>query len=98
MNIVTIESETFFSDDYTLKKQSTEAYIRDPRFECHGWAVRWNDGPPIWVGGAAFHGIEWQDRLKESAVLCHHAQFDGLILSHHYGIKPRFFVDTLSMS
>jgi DNA polymerase len=30
-------------------------------------------------------------------VLCHHAHFDGLILSHHYGIKPRMWLDTMAM-
>ena len=38
--------------------------------------------------------MDWDD----IAVLCHHAQFDGLILSHHYGIKPKFWLDTLSMA
>ena len=32
------------------------------------------------------------------AFLCHHAQFDGLILSHHFGIRPKHWLDTLSMA
>lgn len=38
--------------------------------------------------------IDWSD----AAVLCHHAQFDGLIFSHHYGVKPAVWLDTLSMA
>ena len=33
MDCITIDFETFFSTDYSLSKMTTEAYIRDPRFE-----------------------------------------------------------------
>jgi len=29
--IVTLDFETFFSQDYSLTKLTTEAYVRDPR-------------------------------------------------------------------
>ena len=41
-----------------------------------------------------FADIDWAN----TACLAHHAQFDGLILSHHYGVKPRVWFDTLSMA
>lgn len=46
------------------------------------------------------HFKHWASRWDwgNTAVLCHHAQFDCLILSHVYGIKPRFIYDTLSMA
>ena len=36
MNILALDFETYFDSDYTLKKLTTEAYIRDPRFEQAG--------------------------------------------------------------
>lgn len=36
MNILTLDFETYFDDDYTLRKLTTEAYVRGPRFEVHG--------------------------------------------------------------
>jgi DNA polymerase len=94
-----LDFETFFSDDYTLKKMTTEAYVRDPRFEALGCGLHlvetgrstFLEGPEVEIG---LKCIDWSD----TAVLAHHAQFDGLILSHHYGIKPRFWYDTLSMA
>lgn len=97
-NIITIDAETYFDDEFSLKKMTTENYIRDPRFEVHGWAVKFNEGPAIWVGAMAFHGIEWQERLSKSPVLAHHAQFDLFILNHHYQIRPLIILDTLSMA
>lgn len=98
MNIITLDFETFFSDDYSLSKMTTEAYVRDPRFEAHGCAIRFPTAGTDWWDGAdlkaVFGDIDWAN----TACLCHHAQFDGLILSHHYGVKPRVWLDTLSMA
>ena len=98
MNILTLDFETFFDDDYTLKKLTTEHYIRDARFEALGCGVRLADGSTDWWPAedisAQFEIVDWNN----TAVLMHHAHFDGLILSHHYGIKPRFIYDTLSMA
>jgi DNA polymerase family A len=102
MNLLILDFETFFSDDYTLKKMTTEEYVRDLRFEALGCGLIWrspdDNNPEQWVDGPdvarALADIDWTN----TAVLAHHAQFDGLILSHHYGIKPRFWYDTLSMA
>ena len=98
MNIITLDFETFFDDDYTLSKMTTEQYVRNPRFEAHGVGVRWPDGTKLFYGherikyeaGVMPSFSEWAAGVNWStiAVLCHHAHFDGLILWHHYGIKP----------
>ncbi len=106
MNLLVLDFETYFDNDYTLKKLTTEAYIRDPRFEtlCLGaWDSNFlpprgvGTSPLSWLHGegleAYLREVEWEN----TALVCHHAQFDGLILSHHYGVKPAFWFDTLSM-
>lgn len=37
---------------------------------------------------------DWSD----TCIICHHTQFDGLILSHHYGVQPKLWMCTLSMA
>lgn len=104
MNIITLDFETYFEsgkDGYGLDAMTTEAYVRDPRFEAHGCTVMsqdadWNEG---WLPrnqikpyfDALVHEV------PDVAFLAHHAHFDGLILSHHYDIRPRFWFCTLSM-
>jgi hypothetical protein len=73
---------------------TTEEYIRDPRFKMHCVGFRYED-IGLKVQPALYHADE---EINKSAVLCHHAQFDGLILNHHYGVKPAFWFDTLSMA
>lgn len=99
MQIICLDFETFFSDEYNLKKMTTEAYVRDPRFRAHGAAIKWNgETLPHWYDGARlaywFRQVDWSNTM----VICHHAQFDGLILSHHFDIRPKFWGCTLSMA
>ncbi len=97
MRIICCDAETYFADDYTLSKMTTEAYVRDKRFECHGWAVKWdNDHEPKWYDDRQARYIFAQEDWSDTAIIAHHQQFDGLILSHHYGIKPKLYLDTLS--
>ena len=98
MQTVTIDFETYFDKDYTLTKLTTEAYVRDKRFEPHGCALRGPEGQLAWVPPlnlrTLFANVDW----SQVAILCHHTQFDGLILSHYYRVKPALWLDTLSMA
>lgn len=99
MRPVVIDFETYFGDDYTLKKMSTEAYIRDPRFEAHGAAIKWAPNErAIWYDQ---RDLKWQldnEDWSDVFLICHHSHFDGLILSHHYNVVPQMYGCTLSMA
>ena len=100
MKIVTLDFEMFYNDEYTLKKMSTSAYITDPRFKCLGLAVKVDDKPAIWIPENRVES--WlaaaKPFIESNMVLAHHAHFDGYILSHHYGIRPKAWLDTLCMA
>lgn len=96
--LVSLDFETFFDDDYTLKKLSTSEYIRDPRFKAQMLGIKVGTGktriiPPNRIK-SELAKINWSTH----SALCHHTQFDGLILSHHYGVHPRHLYCTLSMA
>ncbi len=95
--LVVLDFETYFSTDYTLKKLSTSEYIRDPRFKAHMCGIKIGKAAikvyPTDKIQAALDAIDWTTH----SLLCHHTQFDGLILSHHYGVFPHFMYDSLSM-
>ena len=98
MKIICLDFETYFDDAYTLKKLTTEAYIRDPRFETLMVGIRDEHGSySVVAGHQQIGGVLATFDWSETAVVCHHAHFDGLILSHHFGIKPAMWFDTLSM-
>lgn len=97
--LVSLDFETYFDDDYTLRKLSTSEYIRDPRFKAQCLGIKIGHKPTRLYYGpakikAALKAIPWQTH----SLLCHHTQFDGFILSHHYGIQPKKNYCTLSMA
>jgi len=98
VDIVTIDFETYYSKEYGLGKLTTEEYVRDDRFEVIGVSVKVNDGPTDWYTGSDpgtfLNSLDYTDK----AILCHNTAFDGAILGWHFGIKPRLWLDTLSMA
>lgn len=100
MDIVTLDFETYYAKDFTLSKMTTEEYIRDDRFEVIGVSVKVNDNPTDWFSGDMeatgrfLNSLDYSDK----AILCHNTVFDGAILSWHFGIRPKFWFDTLSMA
>lgn len=96
--LVSIDFETYYDADYTLKKLSTSEYVRDPRFKAQMMSLQIGNKPMQILGpkqiGPALRKINWSTH----ALLAHHTQFDGLILSHHYGVVPSFYYDSLSMA
>lgn len=98
LDIVTLDFETYYNNTYTLKKMTTEEYIRNPLFEIICVGVKVNNNPvDVYSGKSAETFLRSLDYSK-CAVLCHNTAFDGAILSWRLGIKPKFFFDTLSMA
>ena len=101
MSLITLDFETYYTDkDLGFRTQTTEEYIRDPRFEVIGVSVQVNDGSPVWFSGDRETTRKWlaQFNWKESLVLAHNTLFDGAILAWHFGIKPMALADTLCMA
>lgn len=96
--IITLDFETYYDADYSLSKMTTEEYVRDPRFKVHGFALRVDDQPAQWHPAEVLKLEAMRVGIGQSACVAHHAQFDGLILSHHFGIRPALWLDTLSMA
>ena len=101
MNLITIDFETYYtSKDLGFKTQTTEEYVRDPRFEIVGVAVKVNNEPTQWFSESLgeidlwLHQFDWSN----SMVVAHNALFDMAILNWHFDIRPKAIADTLSMA
>ena len=100
MNIITIDFETFYEKStFSLSKLTTEEYVRSPRFEVIGVAVKVNDGETEWASGTHEEIKGWLESFpwEDSIMLAHNTMFDGFILSEKFGIYPKVYADTLSM-
>jgi DNA polymerase I-like protein with 3'-5' exonuclease and polymerase domains len=100
MKIITIDFETYYDKDFSLSKLTTEEYVRDEKFEVIGVGVKDGHEPAVWCSGTDEEIKAFLDsfELDKHLVLAHNAIFDAAILTWHYGISPRGWLDTLSMA
>lgn len=99
MQVVTLDFETYYDKDFTLRKMATSEYVRNPLFEALSCSIKIDDKTAFCYIGfdaikAALSKIDW----SKVVLVCHNAQFDGLILSHWFGIIPARYGCTLSMA
>lgn len=100
MDILTIDMESFYSKGFSLSSITTEEYLRDPKFEVIGVAVKVNEEETRWFSGTKEQTKKWLDQFNwdNAIAIAHNAAFDMAILSWHFDIKPKRIVDTLSMA
>ena len=100
MDLITLDFETFYDKDYSLRKMTTEAYVRDPRFEVIGVAVRLNNEETEWASGTFEQIKKYLNTFDwgKAMLLCHNTMFDGAILNWCFGIRPRMYTDTLCIA
>ena len=98
--IITLDFETYWAQGYTLRKQTTEEYIRDKRFEIIGVGIKVDGAQTEWHTGTheelkvSLAKYDWAN----SILVCHNTMFDGAILRWILGVEPELYIDTLSMA
>jgi hypothetical protein len=99
VQILTIDFETFYSRTYSLSKMTTEEYVRGDEFQVVGVSVQVDNGEPEWFSGSDQETLRFLQKFEfdKNLALAHNAMFDAAILTWHYGIKPKGWLDTLSM-
>ncbi len=100
MTTIFLDFETYYSQAYSLKKMSTEAYIRDPQFKAHGCVIAVDDEEALWIPHAQLPDAlrQYAEDYPDAEWVAHNAQFDMAILAWHYDIHPKVIRDTLSMA
>ena len=100
LDVITLDFETYYDKNFSLKKTTTEEYIRDPRFEVIGVSVKINHEATEWASGTHEQLSKYlrQFPWENSMLLCHNTMFDGAILAWHYDIHPRVYSDTMCIA
>ena len=78
---------------------TTEEYVRGDEFQVVGVSVQVDNGEPEWFSGSDEETLRFLQKFEfdKNLALAHNAMFDAAILTWHYGIKPKGWLDTLSM-
>jgi DNA polymerase len=99
-NIICLDFETYYDRQFSLSKITTEEYVRDDQFETIGVAVKVNDEEAVWCSGSREQIKSFLDTFDwtNSFALAHNAMFDAAILNWIFDIRPKAWLDTLSMA
>jgi DNA polymerase len=100
VSIITLDFETYYDKGLGFKTQTTEEYIRDPRFEVIGVGVKVDESAAEWFSGTRDEIFSYLKKFdwKNSALLCHNTMFDGAVLNWFFKISPALYLDTLCMA
>ena len=100
MDLITLDFETYYDREFSLSKLTTEAYVRDPRFEVIGVGVKVNGAETEWASGTHEQIKEYLDSFdwSDAMLLCHNTMFDGAILNWRFGIRPKVYADTMCIA
>ena len=97
MKTIVVDVESFYSNEYSLRKVTPVEYVLDHRWETIGWAVKDGDEPAVWMTDPEFR--DYLSRLPEKvAVVSHNALFDMSVLAWRYNYVPHLMIDTLGMA
>jgi hypothetical protein len=97
-HVITIDFETYYSQEYTLEKLPTAQYVESGIFEIIGVGYKLDAGPTQWqaehsLAVSAVQMLPWDDAV----CVAHNAQFDGLILESWCGVKPaKYFCTSMA--
>lgn len=101
MKTYTLDFETYYDKEYSLRKMQTDEYILDDRYETIMVCIIDDEGDESIIVGSE---EEIKTKLNnfcdwsQCAIRAHNTLFDGFILSQRYGIKPKLWMDTLSQA
>ena len=78
MKLVTLDFETYYDKDYSLRKMNTIEYVTDERFKAHGVSIQVNDGSPLYFTGDAMASALRAALDEPCTLLCQNTKFDRL--------------------
>ena len=101
MDIITVDFESYYTDQFGFKKLTTEQYVRSPDFEEILVGIKRNDEETIWLSGEHREVKQYLHANYDwatSALLAHNTMFDGAVLAWRFDIHPKLYLDTLCMA
>lgn len=95
---ITIDFESYYDADYSLRKMTTREYIMDERFEVHLLSVIEDDKPTLVLEADEINDWVADQDWDTVSLNAHNMIFDGAILAWHYGVRPKLYECTMSMA
>lgn len=95
---ITIDYETYYDKDYSLKKMTPVEYILDPRFEVIMLSVKRPGKEPVVLMGDKIRQFFQILDPNDTIVITYNSLFDMCICAWHYNFIPKLMVDAMGMA
>lgn len=93
----TIDFETYYDKDYSLKKMTPVEYILDPRFEVIMLSVKRPGKPVINLSGDKIRMFFQLLNPDDTIMISYNSLFDMCIAAWHYNFLPKLMIDAMGM-
>jgi hypothetical protein len=93
----TIDFETYYDKDYSLRKMTPVEYILDPRFEVIMMSVKRPGKPVIVLEGDKIRQFFALLNPDTTVMITYNSLFDMCICAWHYNFIPALMVDAMGM-
>ncbi len=97
MKLLTLDVESYYDNEYSLRKLTPAEYALDPRWETIMLGIKWDDGPVEIIEGpdvqAFFNNID----PKSTITLTYNSLFDNAIFAWRYGFVPARMIDVMGL-
>src|ERR1035437_9211743 len=90
--------ESYYDDQYSIRKMPTPNYILDDRWETICCAVKEEMSPSYVVDGPNVAGFLTRFDPAHTTTVTFNALFDNSILAWRYGFVPHRMIDTMGMA
>ena len=93
----TIDFETYYDKDYSLRKMSPVEYILDPRFEVIMLSVKRPGKPVFNLEGDKIRQFFALLNPDDTVIVTYNSLFDMCICAWHYNFVPKLMIDAMGM-
>lgn len=93
----TVDAETYYDQEYSLKKMTPVEYILSPKFEMIMLSVKRPGKPVFNLSGDKIEKFFRALDPERTVMLTYNALFDQCIFAWHYCFIPRLMIDVMGM-
>ena len=98
MRLLTLDVESFYSQDFSLRKITVPEYILSPQWETLCLGIKFDDAPAEIIDGPAVQAFFDSVNPKNTITISHNSLFDACVFAWRYGFVPSCMIDTMGLA
>ena len=98
MRLLTLDVESFYSTEFSLRRITVPEYILGALWETICLGAKFDDGPVEIIDGPDVQAFFDSVDPKDTMTISHNSLFDACVFAWRYGFVPARMIDTMGMA